>query len=127
MFQGFYSRSSRSRKNRRERASVFIELHPREGDGRKETKRTGKMIASCGKCCKGIKRESGTGVCMKSDLGGCLQWRGIDTRTRERLWPWRQRTGSALTTFEEIEHLTARCFCLLILLLFSLYVLYINE
>ena len=85
MFQGFYSRSSRSRKNRRDRASVFIELHPREGDGRKETKRTGKMIASCGKCCKGIKRESGTGVCMKSDLGGCLQYISRDLENRKGL------------------------------------------
>ena len=43
------------------------------------------MIASCGKCCKGIKRESGTGVCMKSDLGGCLQYISRDLENRKGL------------------------------------------
>lgn len=53
--------------------------------GRNETEKTGKMIASYGKCCKGIKRESGTGVCIKSDLGGCLQYISGDLENRKGL------------------------------------------
>lgn len=47
------------------------------------------MIASYGKCCKGIKRESGTGVCIKSDLGGCLQYISGDLENRKGLSTWR--------------------------------------
>lgn len=60
--------------------------------GSKETEKTGKMIASCGKCCKGIKRESGTGMCIKSDLGGCLQFISGDLKNRK---------GSSMWRFEE--------------------------